>query len=109
MAIDVTDELVAHIARLSRLGLSADEADEIKGHFQKILQFVEVLDQLDLSKVDPSIFALEISNILRRDEVQPSLPTEVALQNAPDTGSNHFLVPRIIGAPGKGADPEEFS
>lgn len=96
MAIEITDELVAHISRLSRLALSPAEAEEIKGHFRKILQFVEVLDGLDVSSVDPSFFPLDARNVFRDDETRPSLPVEEALRNAPSARDGHFLVPRII-------------
>ncbi len=96
MAIEITDELVAHIARLSRLALSPAEAAEMKGHFRKVLQYVEALDRLDVSAVDPSIFPLDTANVFRADEVRPSLPVEEALRNAPATRDGQFLVPRII-------------
>jgi aspartyl-tRNA(Asn)/glutamyl-tRNA(Gln) amidotransferase subunit C len=115
MAIEITDGLVAHISQLSRLALSASEAGEIKGHFRKILQFVEILDRLDLSSVDPSFFPLETLNVFAKDEPQPSLSVEEALRNAPASREGYFLVPRIIAgaggsAPGRArdeADPEE--
>ena len=114
MAIEVTDGLVAHIARLSRLALSPAEAEEMKGHFRKVLQYVEALDRLDVSGVDPSIFPLDTANVFRDDEVRPSLPVEEALRNAPAAREGFFIVPRIIaGAPGTGpgrgpaAAPEE--
>ena len=101
MAIEVTDGLVAHIARLARLALSPQEAAELKGHFRKVLQYVEALDRLDVSAVDPSIFPLDTANVMREDEIRPSLAVEEALGNAPLARDDHFVVPRIIaGAPG---------
>jgi aspartyl-tRNA(Asn)/glutamyl-tRNA(Gln) amidotransferase subunit C len=96
MAIEITDELVAHIARLSRLGLSAKETAAVAGHFRKILGFVTSLDRLDLEGVDPSIFPLDTANVFRPDESVPSLPVEEALRNAPAARDGAFLVPRII-------------
>jgi aspartyl-tRNA(Asn)/glutamyl-tRNA(Gln) amidotransferase subunit C len=105
MPIEITDDLVAHVARLSRLGISSTEALELKGHFQKILDFVKSLDALDVSGVDPSIFPLSTSNVFREDEVRPSLPVEEALRNAPAAREGHFLVPRIVAErAGAGAD-----
>jgi len=104
MPIEITDELVAHIARLSRLGISSAEARELKGHFQKILEFVKSLDTLDLAGVDPSIFPLSTSNVFREDEVWPSLPVEEVLRNAPASREGHFLVPRIVAEHGGAAD-----
>ncbi len=108
MAIEITDGLVAHIAQLSRLALSPAETVEVKGHFRKILQFVEVLDRLDVSSVDPSFFPRGTVNVFRADEPLPSLPVEEALRNAPASKDGHFLVPRIIdGGPGAGRGREE--
>jgi len=121
MAIEITDQLVAHVARLARLGISPAEAAEMKGHFQKILDFVKVLDGLDLSGVDPSFFPLSTSNVFRADEKAASLPVEKALSNAPQARGGFFLVPRIVsessalgtGASGTKAasaeEPEEFA
>lgn len=62
-SIDVTDALVAHIARLARVGVSAAETASIKGHFEKVLAMVQGLDALDLQGVDPSVFPLSTQNI----------------------------------------------
>jgi aspartyl-tRNA(Asn)/glutamyl-tRNA(Gln) amidotransferase subunit C len=109
MAIEVTEGLVAHIARLARLALQPAEAAEAQGHFRKILQFVEILDRLDVSAVDPSIFPLDTTNVFREDETSPSLPVDDALRNAPVSRDGFFIVPRIIAQAGasRAAEPEE--
>jgi aspartyl-tRNA(Asn)/glutamyl-tRNA(Gln) amidotransferase subunit C len=105
--MEITDELVAHIARLSRLAISPAEARELKGHFQKILHYVETLDTVDVSAVDPSIFPLSITNVFREDEPRPSLPVEEALRNAPASRDGFFIVPRIVADASKGAAADE--
>ncbi len=96
MAIDITDDLVAHIARLSRLGLTREEAAEMAGHFRKVLDYVTSLDRLDVSGVDPSIFPLDTANVFRPDEPAPSIPVEDALRNAPASANGLFTVPKIV-------------
>jgi len=96
MSIDVTDDLVAKIATLSRLSLSPEEAAEVKNHFRKILLYVEELQQLDLQGVDPSLFSLDASNVQRDDEPKASLPLADVLANAPEAKSPFFVVPRIV-------------
>ncbi len=96
MPIEITERLVEDIARLSRLSLTPDEKGELHGHFEKILRYVESLDTLDTSKVDPSIFPHETSNVMRPDEARESLPVDEALRNAPATRDGFFIVPRII-------------
>lgn len=97
MSIEVTDELVEQIAVLSRLELTREEIDGLKEHFEKVLQYVGELQELDMDGVDPSLFTSEASNVLRPDEGAPSLPNEVALRPAPESEAPYFLVPRIIG------------
>lgn len=94
--MEVTDELVMHVARLSRLGISPREVAELKEHFRKILAYVAAFQALDTKDVDPSIFALDASNVYRADEGKPSLPTEDALRSAPRTHLPFFVVPRIV-------------
>ncbi|MBN1442284.1 MAG: Asp-tRNA(Asn)/Glu-tRNA(Gln) amidotransferase subunit GatC [Planctomycetes bacterium] len=99
--MDVTDELVAKIARLSRLALGEEESAEMKEHFRKVLGFVSELESLDLEGVAPSLFALDASNVQREDEPAPSLPAGAALANAPAAHPPFFLVPRIVGDAGE--------
>jgi len=101
MGIEVTDELVRHIARLSRLAISDREVVELKEHFRKILAYIAALQELDTRDVDPSHFALEESNVYREDEPGASLPAGEVLRNAPQANPPYFVVPRILG------DPEE--
>ena len=96
MSIEVTPELVEEIAKLARIKLSASELEELHGHFDKVLRFVESLDALDTSEVDPSIFPRETANVVQEDVVKESLPVDEALANAPSGGDGFFLVPRII-------------
>ena len=65
-------------------------------HFTKILTFVENLQELDTSDVDPSLFSLEASNVYREDEIGNSLTNDEALSVAPGAEPPYFLVPRII-------------
>ena len=109
MAIEITDDLVAHVARLARLGLTSAESQEVQGHFRKILEYVRVLDALDLKSVDPSFFPLSTHSVFREDEVRPSLPVEEALRNAPASRDGYFLVPRIVAEAGVPAADEEES
>ena len=105
MSIEVTDELVARIASLARLSLSEAETAEIRGHFEKVLHFVESLGEVDTEGVDPSIFTLDAENVLEPDVPHEPLGTEGALKNGPSTDEECFLVPRIIAEGGE--SPEE--
>ena len=87
---------VEHVALLSRLELSEQELDKYTGQLDAILEYIDVLNQVDTSAVEPMAHVLEIRNVMRSDEVQPSLPREAALQNAPDAEDGFFKVPKIV-------------
>ena len=87
---------VEHVALLSRLELSETELDKFTGQLDAILEYIDVLNQVDTSAVEPMAHVLEIRNVMRADEVQPSLPREAALQNAPDVEDGFFKVPKIV-------------
>ena len=87
---------VEHVALLSRLELSEQELDKFTGQLDAILEYIDVLNQVDTSAVEPLAHVLEIRNVMRADEVQPSLPREAALQNAPDAEDGFFKVPKIV-------------
>lgn len=106
MAIEVTDDLVRHVAKLSRLAISPEEARGLKLHFEKILAFIASFQALDTRDVDPSIFSVERSNVFRDDVSRPSLSRQAALANAPGADATYFIVPRVVGgaAPGTAGD-----
>lgn len=109
--MEVTPDLVERVARLARLSLSPEESREMEEHFRKVLAFVEELQQLDLEGVDPSLFSLDASDIVRDDVPGASLPVEDTLRPAPASSPPYFLVPRIVadregGAGGDGDDGE---
>lgn len=87
---------VAKTARLARLRLDDAELDALTGQLGAILNYVAILDELDVDQVEPMVHAIELSNVLRPDELAPSLPRPQTLANAPKTDGKYFLVPAII-------------
>lgn len=92
MSINTDD--VRHIALLSRLELSDDELDMFTGHLAQILDYVEKLKELDVDNVQPTSHPIPMFNVMREDEVKPSLPQEEALKNAPDRADPYFRAPK---------------
>ena len=86
-------EQVLHVARLARLRLTDDEVERMTGELSTILDHIEKLSGLDLDGVEPTSHVIELENVLRPDEPRPSLPREVALEQAPDTDGAGFRVP----------------
>jgi aspartyl-tRNA(Asn)/glutamyl-tRNA(Gln) amidotransferase subunit C len=89
-------ELVERIAELARLRFSAEELESFAEQFQRIVEFVQVLQQLELEGVEPLTHVVEVENALREDEPRESLPCEEALRNAPRHDGVFFRVPKVI-------------
>ena len=87
---------VKRIAKLARLQLTPDEIQSLSHQLTDILQYVEQLESVDTTDVQPLSHVQEMVNNLRRDEVKPSLSREEALRNSPDTDGSFFLVPKVI-------------
>ncbi len=94
--MQVTDELFDKIATLSRLEIKHEEREAMKQGMQKMLGFVEKLNELDTTGVAPVLhMSLEV-NVLRNDEVKGSVSRNEALQNAPTKDEQFFKVPKVI-------------
>jgi aspartyl-tRNA(Asn)/glutamyl-tRNA(Gln) amidotransferase subunit C len=84
---------VLHVARLARLELSEEEVARMSKELSDVLGHIEKIGELDLADVPPTTHVVEVSNALRPDEPEPSLPREVALASAPAVAAGGFLVP----------------
>jgi len=87
---------VEHLARLARLALTEEEQRRFAGQLDGILAYVERLNELDTSGVEPTSHVLAINTVVREDAPRESLPREEALGNAPDGTGSFYRVPRII-------------
>ena len=94
--MEVTDALVDKLAHLSRLKFNAAEKEEIKNDLQRMISFVEKLNELDLEGTEPLLHMSENVNVLREDEVKGSITREEALKNAPAHDDKFFKVPKVI-------------
>ena len=92
----IRKEEVLHVARLARLALTDEEAEAFTGQLDAILGYVEKLSRLDTSGVEPTAHVAASGNVLREDRVEPSLPRDRVLGNAPDAENGFFRVPRIL-------------
>lgn len=92
----LTPETVIHVAHLARLTLTPAEIELFTRQLNDILQYMEKLNELDTRGVPPMAHVLELSNALRDDHPQESLPLELTLSNAPAQERGGFLVPRVI-------------
>ena len=88
---------VRHVAMLSRLALDEDHLQRLTGQLESILGYIAKLGEVDTAGVEPMAHALPLHNVFREDVVEPSLPLEKVLQNAPQADGTFFMVPKVIG------------
>jgi aspartyl-tRNA(Asn)/glutamyl-tRNA(Gln) amidotransferase subunit C len=94
--MEVNDALVDKLAHLSRLSFKPAEKDAIRNDLQRMIAFVEKLNELDVTGVEPLMHMSDEVNILRDDEVKGSVPREEAFENAPAHDGSFFQVPKVI-------------
>jgi aspartyl-tRNA(Asn)/glutamyl-tRNA(Gln) amidotransferase subunit C len=89
---------VEHVARLARLALEADEVERLTAELGAILDHAADVASLDLEGVPPTAHPLPLVNVVRADEVGPTLPRDEVLAAAPQAEDGRFRVPRILDA-----------
>jgi len=97
MAAPLSRSDVAHVARLARLEVSDEQLDQFTVQLAAILEHAADVEALDTDGVPPTAHPLDLVNVLREDEVCPSLSREEVLAMAPDVQDGRFRVPRILG------------
>ena len=95
----ITRADVEHVAALARLALTDDEIEALTRELDVVLEHAEELAALDVDGVEPTAHPLPLVNVLRPDEVRPSLDRDEVLAQAPDAEDGRFRVPRILDAP----------
>ena len=94
----ITLDDVKHVAKLARLELDDAHLERLTEQLGSILQYVNQIGRVDVSQVQPMAHALPLHNVLREDVIEPSLPLEQVLMNAPETEGPFFKVPKVLGA-----------
>lgn len=94
--MEVNDAMVEKLAHLSRLSFNEEEKLEIRKDLQRMIAFVEKLNELDLDGVEPMLHMSDEVNVLREDEVKGSIDRSMALSNAPLHDEKYFKVPKVI-------------
>jgi aspartyl-tRNA(Asn)/glutamyl-tRNA(Gln) amidotransferase subunit C len=99
MAEKIDIKTVDEIAHLARLEFNDAAKAEIVNDMNRMLAFVDKLNELDTESVEPLIYMTEEKNVLREDEVKQTLSQDQALKNAPKKDSDYFKVPKVIDQP----------
>lgn len=92
----ISHEEIEHIATLARLYLSEEEKDLFSSQLSRILDYMEKLNELDTTDIEPTSHVLPLCNVMRDDILRSSIPRENALANAPDHIDKFYRVPKII-------------
>ena len=94
MTID--DSTVEKLAGLAKLDFEGQDKQDIKTHLNRILGFIDKLNELDTDQVEPLIYMNEETNVLRADLVSNEVPQKEALKNGPKHDSDYFRVPKVM-------------
>lgn len=97
MSSPLRREDVAHVAKLARLTLTDEELDRFTHQLGQILEHANDMGSLNLDDVVPTAHPFDLINVVRDDEVRPSLDRDAVLAMAPDAQDGRFAVPRIMG------------
>jgi aspartyl-tRNA(Asn)/glutamyl-tRNA(Gln) amidotransferase subunit C len=93
----ITADDVRDVAKLARLDLPEQRLPTLTHQLESILGYIAKIGEVDMANVEPMAHALPLQNVLREDVIEPSLPLEKVLQNAPETDGPFFKVPKVIG------------
>ncbi len=92
----VTRDVIEYVAHLGRLELDADEVERYTSQLDAILEYMDKLNSLDTSGVEPMTHAIPNVNVFREDLIVEPLPVEASVGNAPERKGSFFKVPPII-------------
>ena len=87
---------LSRVVKLARIELTPDEERRLAPQLSEVLKYIEKLNELDVSGVEPTAHATPLSNVMREDEPRDSLSQEDALRNAPKAANGLFVVPKIV-------------
>ena len=94
--MEITGEMVDYVAALSRLRLSDEERERVRGDLGSIIGYMDVLRNIDTEGIEPMSHVFAIKNVFRSDEAEPSFDREAILANAPMRDGETFLVPKTV-------------
>ena len=87
---------VRYVANLARIDLSEAEIEQFQSQLRRVLEYVEQLNQVDVSHVEPTAHANAVYNVFRADESRPGLVKEAALKNAPRQANGLIMVTKVV-------------
>lgn len=92
----ISKEMVEYVSELSRLELTESQIEKTMEDLTRILDYVEILNEMDLSGIEPMSHVFDLKNVFREDEVEPSYDREALLSGAPKRDNESFIVPKTV-------------
>jgi len=94
--LKITKEDVIQTADLARLEINEEELERFSEQLGHILEYIEGLNELDTTDIEPTSHVLDLSTLLREDVVKQIITSKEALRNAPESEDDFFVVPKVI-------------
>ncbi len=94
--MQITPDLIKYLEKLARITLSEDEEKKVGNELQDILTYIDMLNELDTDGVEAMSHCFPVTNVMREDEVQPSMSADEIVANAPESQDGCFVVPKTV-------------
>lgn len=94
--MQITPELVKYLESLARITLTEEEEKKVGGELGDILAYMDMLNMLDTQGVEAMSHCFPVTNVMREDEVQPSMSPDEITANAPESQDGYFVVPKTV-------------
>jgi aspartyl-tRNA(Asn)/glutamyl-tRNA(Gln) amidotransferase subunit C len=92
----INSETIDKIAHLARIEVQEEDKQTLLSDMNKILVFMDKLNEVDTTGIEPLVYMNDELNVLREDEIKHEISVEIALENAPKTDGNFFRVAKVI-------------
>lgn len=96
MTVKIDDEMIDYVGILAKLSLSPEEKEAAKSDMSRMLEYIDMLNQLDTSEVEPMSHVFDIHNVFREDVVENGDESDAMLSNAPEQKEKQCKVPRTV-------------
>ena len=94
--MQITPDLIKYLEKLARITLTEDEEKKGGNELQDILTYIDMLNELDTDGVEAMSHCFPVTNVMREDEVQPSMSADEIVANAPESQDGCFVVPKTV-------------
>lgn len=94
--MQITPDLIKYLEKLARITLTEEEEKKVGNELQDILTYIDMLNELDTDGVEAMSHCFPVTNVMREDEVQPSMSADEIVANAPESQDGCFVVPKTV-------------